>query len=194
MSTVMKRLCCPICKKRFWGDSRIRRCCSSDCFSKWVGSWESRFWKRVKKTSRCWEWQGPIGENGYPERIKRERLRVRVFPHRMSFELKKGIIPKGKLVLHKCDNRKCVRPSHLFLGTQKQNIADAFRKGRKVPSYGEMSGTAKLTEKKVLELLSVCAKGPVNKRALAKKNGISYVQLYKILKGEAWAHLPRPAA
>lgn len=88
----------------------------------------SLFWKKVKKTRTCWEWTakkvygyGYLGLNGKSIRA-----------HRFSWELANGKIPPELFVLHKCDNRKCVKPSHLFLGTQKDNIQDAISKNRPV--------------------------------------------------------------
>ena len=87
---------------------------------------EDRFFSKVKKTNSCWEWQGA------------KRLGYGVFKvdgktkgaHRQSWELHKGVIPKGLLVLHKCDNRGCVNPSHLFLGSHSDNMKDVQMKGR----------------------------------------------------------------
>lgn len=98
-----------------------------------------RFWKHVRKTEGCWEWIGQIQSKGYgwmelnlkrDEAGKERRLRVRA--HRMSWQLHKGNIPDEVKVLHTCDNRKCIRPEHLFLGTDKSNYEDAIAKGRRI--------------------------------------------------------------
>ena len=88
-----------------------------------------RFWKRVKKTKDCWEWQGMKKKDGLPYGLVKIFFR-RFYAHRVAWELTNGPIPKGLNVLHRCDNPVCVRPSHLFLGTQADNIADMVSKGR----------------------------------------------------------------
>ena len=113
---------------------------------------------RVKDTQRfishfkrplatCWEWQSSRRPDGYGEfRLYRTTLRA----HRVSWRLFNGPIPRGLCVLHHCDNRKCVRPSHLFLGTRPDNMADKIRKGRDL--RGEAHPLAKLTEADVLAI------------------------------------------
>src|SRR5712671_2175488 len=93
------------------------------------------FWKRVKKTTGCWYWtgsrrqpRGALGWGGYgvlcPKRGERH------YAHRLSWELHYGPIPTGMNVLHACDVPHCVRPDHLFLGTQLDNMRDAAQKRR----------------------------------------------------------------
>jgi hypothetical protein len=100
-----------------------------------------RFWKHVRKTDGCWEWEGNIHSKGYGRmefnlkrvEVGKEKI-IRVRAHRLSWQLNVGEIPNGIGVLHKCDNRKCVRPEHLFLGTDKDNYEDAIAKGRRINS------------------------------------------------------------
>lgn len=90
-----------------------------------------RFWKYVKKSPFCWEWKGA-------KRVGYGTIRVNgkhIFVHRFSYELHFGKIPKGNgyhgtVILHKCDNRACVNPKHLKMGTTRDNNLDMWSKNR----------------------------------------------------------------
>ena len=95
---------------------------------------EERFWEKVNKDTKsgCWEWQSSIRGNGYGAfftHLKPEGRKCHG-AHRYSWELANGAIPEGLWVLHKCDNRICVNPDHLFLGDRTDNMRDCAAKGR----------------------------------------------------------------
>ncbi len=88
---------------------------------------EDRFWAKVRKSDGCWLWSRPGWADGYGQTTFKHQ---RWFAHRLSYTLAVGPIPDGLFVCHHCDVRLCVRPDHLFLGTQTDNLRDASRKGR----------------------------------------------------------------
>lgn len=98
-----------------------------------------------------------------------------------------GPIPDGHFVLHKCDTPLCVRPDHLFTGTQKQNIADMFGKGRQHDRRGEKASHAKLTDSDVRAIKALNGvKGCV---AVAREFNISHSVISNIWSGKRWSHI-----
>lgn len=110
----------------------------------------SRFSSHIQESSNgCWEWTGSRLHNGYGSFIANV-ISHQVRAHRVSWELHFGSIPPGLWVLHKCDNRSCVRPDHLFLGTVADNQRDMKEKGRS--TSGERNPNSKFTDIQVLAM------------------------------------------
>ena len=109
-----------------------------------------RFWNKVEKTDYCWNWTGAKTENGYGRFWNGNAHEL---SHRFSWRLN-DIILKGLLVLHHCDNRKCVNPEHLFIGTQKDNFQDMVKKERNKIGFNKNARyrNAKLTVEQVKEI------------------------------------------
>lgn len=108
--------------------------------------------------SGCWEWTRYIRPAGYGMVGIPGQYRT-IDAHRASWMVHRGPIPDGLFVCHTCDNRKCINPDHLWLGTHQDNIDDMVRKGRSPRSCGEASGMAKLTTEQVAEIRRRYVKG-----------------------------------
>lgn len=119
---------------------------------------ELRFFKHTRKTPSCWVWTASTNQWGYGRLgYGRRNNPKKIAAHRLSWSIHNGTIPEGKLVLHKCDNRKCVNPKHLYLGTSQDNSNDMVRKKRHM--FGESHNRAKLTIEQVKEIRELCHSG-----------------------------------
>jgi hypothetical protein len=137
----------------------------------------------VNGKTGCWEWRSNIQVNGYGHMKHSGKTRS---VHRISYEMHKGLIPVGAYVLHRCDNRRCVNPSHLFLGSALDNILDMRQKLRH--TFGEKSPNVKLDEKKVLQMYALFDRG-IGTPTVSRRFGISKNLAWRIKKGLSWAHL-----
>ena len=150
---------------------------------------ETRFWMRVRKTDGCWIWTGGKLADGYGHmQISKSQHRV----HRYSWELAHGPIPNGLQVLHHCDNPSCVRPDHLFLGTNADNQRDKYEKGRsKFPPVlrGSDAIGAKLTEGKALLVRAMYASGQYRHKELAALFGVSNSATEHVVRRRTWRHV-----
>ena len=131
----------------------------------------------------CWEWRACVDARGYG-RYQGDRA------HRAAWQMANGTIPRGLCVCHKCDNRRCVNPQHLFLGTLADNNRDRHEKGRDgfAPRASEANGMAKLSEADVAEIRRLKAAGRYGiQRKLAQRVAVSEATISLIVNGTRWA-------
>lgn len=179
----MANLTCPVCKKVFYANYAGRVCCSRACSDRYGGAYVERFWRNKRVSSDgCWEWQGRLEKNGYG-RLRRHRLQRHVSVHRLSWELTFGAIPDGLCVLHRCDNRRCYNPEHLFLGTHKDNVQDMLQKGRSNNARGERHGRAKLSDAQVEQMRDQYASGGYTQLDLARAYSVHTQTVFRIIHG-----------
>ena len=151
-------------------------------------STEVRFWSKVDKGGECWLWTGYRLPSGYGQFTIQRFIKLRA--HRFSYELGYGRIPDGLHVCHRCDNPPCVRPDHLFLGTDADNLHDMEQKGRRAATHGEQNGNCKLSFSEVVSMRQMYAGGGVSYLALAQRFGVSQTQVKDIILRRKWANAP----
>lgn len=135
----------------------------------------------------CWVWTGTVnrGRGGYGEiRLSKDSRRQ---AHRLSYEVFLGQIPDGMQVCHRCDNPPCVNPEHLFLGTQKENLADSISKDRF--QRGARHYKTKLTADDVREIRRLRDGGMMH-ADIAERYGLSEEGAAGIARRKRWAHVP----
>jgi len=212
----MPRYICHACQRSFYGDTRHgrkagKRYCSLQCFrpNSFLPLAE-RFWSFVLKTETCWLWQSYRNDQGYGQyRIKDSGRKI--YAHRLAYELTYGLILPGLFCCHHCDTPHCVRPGHLFLGTQRDNMRDMMNKQRNMhvvcPELlargerhgrrlhperyprGEQQFLAKLTETRVQEIRAMYANNQGGYRTLARIFGVSPTLIRYIVLRKIWTHV-----
>ncbi len=179
---------------------------------------EERFWSKIDKSAgpdECWPWKaGTVKGYGWFWANGKDNQ-----AHRFVYELVVGAIPDGLDILHKCDNPPCCNPSHLWPGTDLDNVRDCESKGRAVHPRGERNGThthperipcgerhgshthpesrprgerhvsAKLTEAQVGEIRRLFAEGHFQ-REIGRLMGVTQAHISKIVLDKAWRHIP----
>lgn len=193
MTRTRYSISCKTCGNHFWVKNKKRaseaKYCSHKCY---VENYhlnpddEDRFWDRVevKSNQECWNWNGGL-RCGYGVLQFRWRSEV---ASRASWMIHHGSIPDGLWVLHKCDNPKCVNPSHLFLGTPADNMADKTAKSRNNAPFGEKHWATKLTASKVRKIRMLHSQG-VKQCVLAEMFKEHYGTISKIILKQRWAHV-----
>ena len=134
--------------------------------------------------SGCWLWLRAVGGDGYG--LLGLKARVAKRAHRASWVAYYGDIPSGLLVRHRCDNRICVNPKHLELGTNAQNVDDMVR--RKRQCVGTSISTAVLTESDVVNIRAAAARG-VKGADLARQYNMGADNISRIINRKIWKHV-----
>lgn len=142
-----------------------------------------RFWEKVKRTSTCWVWQGARLLDGYGafKMSSGSTNGHQKRAHHVAWQLTHGVVPKGKQVLHTCDNRLCVRPDHLFLGTCKDNMGDKATKQR---SHSARSRLTAAQIKRIRKEAEHCTY-----RGLAAKYGTQHGVISRIVRRITYRHI-----
>lgn len=150
---------------------------------------KQRFFAKTKQVeSGCIEWVGGTNNRGVGGveygLFKIPKTRKNITAHRLAYMLAHGEIPEGMLVCHSCDNPSCVNPSHLFLGTARDNVADMDKKGRRVnpPRAGTSNGRASLTEIQIREIRT----SGKRQAQLAREYGVTKSQIHRIVHNQQW--------
>ena len=152
-----------------------------------------RFWSKVDRRGECWLWTAGVfmgtagdlpGDRGYGQFHWRGRPD---YAHRVSWEMCYGELPEGRMVCHRCDNRSCVRPDHLYLGDAGTNSADAVRRGRSRTQgvRGSAHANALLDEDAVLDIYSKAE----SQRAYMERYGVARTTVSNIQRGVTWRWL-----
>ena len=150
-----------------------------------------RFMAKAVLGSGCWTWTGAPSDNTPTGQYGRFRVHgIQVRAHRVSWMLHKGPIPVGLQVLHHCDNPRCVNPSHLFLGTNDDNVKDRVAKGRSgwQSRSGEAHHLCKLNDKAVRSIRKRFATGEQGK-SLALEFSVSRATISEIVTMRKWRHV-----
>lgn len=152
------------------------------------GTLAERLDRHLDKSGECWVWQGCRIDGKYG-RISKDG--VRLYTHRVAWELANGPIPEGMFVLHSCDNPPCCRPVHLHLGTQLDNMRERDERGRNggYKCRGERSVKAKLTREQVLEIRARRDTERISYSRLGKEYGVGTETIAHIIQRRTWRHI-----
>jgi hypothetical protein len=156
---------------------------------------EGSFWEKVDRSGgkdACWIWTRYADTNGYGA------LKVwgkKVTAHRYSYELAYGQVPEGMEVCHRCNERLCVNPGHLYAGTRQQNVADMIAAGNSglrppPPKQGSDHPSAVLTEAEVIDIYQRAWSGG-SQIQIAQEYGVSKHTISDIKHGKSWHHLTK---
>lgn len=149
-----------------------------------------RFWEKVDSSAgedACWPWKACVGKDGYGRFHSNDIIHS---AHRFALAIStQRVIPSDMVVCHRCDNKLCCNPRHLFVGTQRDNIYDMLGKGRWVPpplKRGEQNGNSKLSRGQVNNIRQMSQSGVEGKK-LAEMFGVSATTISKIVRYKSWS-------
>lgn len=155
--------------------------CSKLCYKKYAKAFCSdkcRFMSYVKVTDECWIWMGAVNRRGYGKLCFQKNNTDTA--HRVSYKLFNGPIENDLYVCHSCDNPACVKPGHLWLGTNKENMMDMVEKGRQ---------HSRLQPKDILKIRELHEKFGVSQKKIMEQFKISCGYVSLILSRKAWKHV-----
>lgn len=149
----------------------------------------NRFWHKIRKSPErdgCWLWQGATNHHGYG--VFHVKKGVTSTAHKFSYKLAhpRTEIADGLQVQHKCDNRRCVNPDHLKLGTPRQNTRDMLRRGRQVKSSGKAHGNSRLSWSIVRNIRATYQGRYGEMSSLCKQFGVSKATIKDIISERSW--------
>lgn len=142
------------------------------------------FWDKVNTDDDCWIWTGAKNDGGYGHF---HHLGKTIYAHRFAYEQVIGPIPPGMMICHTCDNRACVRPAHLFLGSAKDNTGDMVQKGRH--THGHAHYLARLSDEDVLEIRRLYDSRLATNGELARRFGVHPSTIWQVTSHKCWKHL-----
>jgi len=147
------------------------------------------FWSKVTKSGKddCWLWCGYKAKTGYGRYTLKINKKPKTYSsHKLAFILWNKIIPDASVhVGHRCNNKQCCNPHHLYLCTPKQNTLDAIKDGLRVYKAGEDNQNAKLNVE-VVKLIKIDRLSGMTYRSLAKKYKIAHSNLWNLLNGVSY--------
>lgn len=155
---------------------------------------KAKFWARVKvgTDAQCWEYSGPDQGTGYGQFRFPCGALVPMLAHRLAWQIINDREIGDLVIMHVCDNKRCVNPSHLVPGTQAENLADMRAKGR-APKLrgkaGEANPAAKMTEQEARSAKAAIRAG-ADRASVAKVIGVSMAAINRLMSGKSWKHLP----
>jgi endogenous inhibitor of DNA gyrase (YacG/DUF329 family) len=207
-----KEFKCEVCaskyRRKVWKGRQTSRFCSNECKNKRVGTWvkgnplkfkwetateeeqmerlKINYYNLVIKNDGCWGWKGNTNSRRGYGRVTFKSKSKSISAHRASWLIHRGRVPEGMNVLHKCDNKMCTNPDHLFLGTAYENVRDMVYKNRQ--ARGENSARSKLKENEVIDIKKMLAEG-IKRGEIASKYGVTPEAISAIKTGKNWKHV-----